>query len=75
MLGGSIFYETTLPFTGTEPDDPDAGQLVLTGAEGASIVLNAIDIVNVEILVDADGDGTTDVTIQTTWDVMKNARP
>jgi hypothetical protein len=72
QLGGEVTFDTTVPFTGTDPDDPDAGTLVVTGAEGATLTLVAIDNIDVQILVDLEGDGNTDATILTTWDVLND---
>jgi hypothetical protein len=65
-LGGSVMYETTVPFTGTDPDYPDAGQLVVTGADGASVTVTAVDSTNVQVEIDLNGDEDADITIQTT---------
>jgi len=73
QIGGEATYVTTVPFTGTDPDDPDTGTLVVTGAEGATATLIALDNVNVQILLDLDGDDTTDATIDTTWDVLNDS--
>lgn len=70
QMGGKVTYETLVPFTGTDPDYPSAGSLLATGAEGATITLNALDSVNVQLLIDFPGDPTPDVTINTTWDVL-----
>lgn len=72
-LPGSAHFETTVPFTGTEPDHPDAGTFVATGAMGATVTLIALDNVNVQILVDADADGVAETTINTTWDALDNS--
>jgi hypothetical protein len=72
QLGGSVTYETPVPFTGTDPDDPDAGTLIVTGAGGATLTVVAIDNVDVEIHVDLDGDGESDGTIFTTWSVLND---
>jgi hypothetical protein len=47
--------------------------LVVTGAGGATATLIAVDNVNVQILLDLDGDQTTDATIDTTWDVLNDS--
>ena len=73
QIGGEATYETTVPFTGTDPSDPDTGTLVVTGAAGATATLIAIDNVYVQILLDLDGDETTDATINTTWDVLNDS--
>jgi hypothetical protein len=72
-LGGSVHIETTVPFTGLADEDPSAGTFVATGAMGATVTLIALDNVNVQILVDADGDGTAETTINTTWAALQNA--
>ncbi|MHC4491778.1 MAG: hypothetical protein ACYTDU_09165 [Planctomycetota bacterium] len=72
QIGGEATFETTVPFTGTDPDDPDAGTLVVTGAAGATATLVALNNVDVQILVDLDGDGNTDATIDTTWAVLND---
>lgn len=71
-LGGTASFETPVPFTGTDPNDPDAGTLVVTGAGGGTLTLVAIDNVDVEIHVDLDGDGENDGTIYTTWAVLND---
>jgi hypothetical protein len=73
QIGGEATYETMVPFTGSDPADPDAGMLVVTGAGGATATLIAVDNVNVQILLDLDGDQTTDATIDTTWDVLNDS--
>ena len=73
QIGGEATFETTVPFTGTDPDDPDAGTMVVTGAEGTTATLVALNNVDVQILLDLDGDGTTDATINTTWDVLNDS--
>jgi hypothetical protein len=71
-LAGGAHFETTVPFEGTGDEHPHTGTLVATGALGATVVLIAVDNVNVQILVDADGDGTHETTIDTTWDALEN---
>lgn len=70
-IPGRIIFDTTLPFTGGE-GDPSSGVLVITGAEGATATIVAIDDIQVQILVDLDGGGGTDITINTTWDVLRD---
>jgi len=71
-IGGEATFESTIPFTGTDPNDPDAGTLVVTGAAGATATLVALNNVDVQILVDLDGDTVTDATILTTWAVLND---
>ena len=44
--------------------------MVVTGAEGATLTLVAIDSVNVTLYLDVDADGEDDVTIETDWDTL-----
>ncbi|MCK6460751.1 MAG: hypothetical protein L6Q95_12770 [Planctomycetes bacterium] len=71
-LNGFATFETTTPFTGTGEDNPSAGTLVATGAMGATVTLIALDNVNVQILIDADGTPGAETTINTTWDALEN---
>jgi hypothetical protein len=71
-LGGSAHFQTTVPFTGNGTDYPSAGTFVATGAMGGTITLTAVDNVNVQIFVDADGDGVAETTINTTWAALDN---
>lgn len=71
-LGGYATFETTAPFTGLVGEHPSAGSFVATGAMGGKVTLVALDNVNVQILVDADGDGNNETTINTTWDALEN---
>ena len=61
-----------MPFSGTGPNDPDDGSFVVTGASGSTLNVLVLDEVNVRILVDTDGDGEPEVTIDTTWDELRS---
>jgi hypothetical protein len=69
-FGGRVMYDTTSPFTGVEGDYPDAGVFVVTGANDATATLVTLEDDAVEIQLDLDADGTPEVTINTTWDVL-----
>lgn len=68
LLAGSVDFVTVTTFVGFGDDYPFAGELVATGADGSSVTVIALDSVNVRLLVDADGDGAFDETIDTTWE-------
>jgi hypothetical protein len=68
-LGGSVRYTTTTTFQGIGSDYPSSGVMVVTGAANSSETITAVDSISVTIDVDADGNGTVDQTINTTWDV------
>jgi hypothetical protein len=67
-IGGAVSIVTDSTFQGVDPDHPFTGQATITGANNSSVTLIAVDAVNVTLLVDEDGDGVTDQTIDTTWD-------
>lgn len=66
-IGGAVTIVTDTTFQGVDPADPYAGQATITGANNSSVTLIALDEINVRLLVDENGDGTTDATIDTTW--------
>jgi hypothetical protein len=69
LLGGEIVYSTPVTFQGAGAGYPFAGEMLVTGANGATVRLIALDDINVRIETDADGDGQVDVggTENTTW--------
>ncbi len=69
-LPGEVTYETTVPFTGVDPDDPSAGTLVVTGANGSTLTLDAIDSERVMLYLDIDGDGDSEWESERTWDEL-----
>ncbi|MGI9237994.1 MAG: hypothetical protein ACR2QZ_11390 [Woeseiaceae bacterium] len=66
QLSGVISYSTPVTFQGFDADYPNAGEFLVSG-DSSSLRLIAIDNINVAIEIDADGDGTVDETLQTTW--------
>jgi hypothetical protein len=67
-LTGVVSYVTSITFQGAGAGYPFAGQMVLTGADGATITLTAIDATTVQIDTDTNGDGTPESTEITTWE-------
>lgn len=67
-LGGVISYSTPVTFQGAGASYPYAGEMLINGADGATIRLIAIDSVNIRIEIDTDGNGTVDDSEDTTWD-------
>jgi hypothetical protein len=66
-MGGSVTIVTDVPFQGIEPGDPSVGELTVTGANGTSVRLIALDPVNVRLQIDFDGNPGVDSTVDTTW--------
>lgn len=67
-LDGIIAFTTPVTFQGAGDGYPFAGELLITGANGATIRLVALSDVNVRIDTDSDGDGMVDDSETTTWD-------
>ena len=67
QFDGAVNYSTPVPFEALGNDYPYTGELLVTGANNATLRLIALDAVNVRILADYDGDGAIDETIDTTW--------
>ncbi|MGI9295054.1 MAG: hypothetical protein ACR2PS_13825 [Pseudomonadales bacterium] len=70
-IGGSLSFETTVPFQIVGDDYPFAGTLVITGADGSSLQFITLDSVNVQLDIDTDGDGNIDDSVDTTWAALE----
>lgn len=69
LFPGSVNFSTPLPFMGFAGEHPFAGELLVTGANGASVKLIALDNVNVRLQIDS-GDDSEIVMQDTTWTVL-----
>ena len=68
---GSVAVETLEEWrTALGGDNPLSGVLRIIGADDASITVTALDEMSVQLDVDTNGDGVTDVTIMTTWEEL-----
>ncbi len=67
LFEGSVDYSTPIPFMGFAGEHPFSGELLVRGADGASVRLIALDNVNVRLEIDP-GDGSGVITQDTTWD-------
>jgi len=66
-LGGVVEYSMFPMFQGFDNDYPSSGELLVTGANGATVRLIIIDNVDIRIEFDSDGMAPPDETIDTTW--------
>jgi hypothetical protein len=70
-FGGPYVYTTELAFSGNDflnSSDPTAGRLLIEAGDGSSALISVINNgSNVEIKVDADGDGIYEGTEVLTW--------
>lgn len=67
-VAGVMELETVLDFRGSSDDPPDVGILEIRGANNSLIRLTALGGDDVRLETDADGDGTFESTVDTTWD-------
>ncbi len=72
QFDGSVTYDTPVPFESIGEAYPYTGEMLVTGANNATLRLIALDEVNVRIEADYDGDGAVDETIDTTWDALSD---
>lgn len=64
---GQISYTTTQPIIFNLTDVPTSGQVVVNGAEGATITINIVSDTQIDLEFDYDGNGTVDEVVMTTW--------
>lgn len=64
---GTINYQMPVTFKGSGDNNPDSGELLITGADNATLRLITLDNVEVRIDADYDGDGVIDDTFYMTW--------
>ena len=64
---GSVNYQMPVNFEGLGEYYPHTGELLVTGADSATLRLITIDDIDIQIEADYDGDGDVDVTFNMTW--------
>jgi len=74
-LAGRVDYLTTVPVRATGDNDPETGQLLLTGDLHSTVRLNIIDSTSVRLDIDENGDGVTDAFVDTTWAELNGQLP
>ena len=73
-LGGSIVYDTTEAFRGNEAQEyASSGTMVIRGANNTSITIVVLDVQQVRLDVDSDGDGQVDDSMTVTWQQLDSA--
>lgn len=69
LLGGSVHFATTTPYTGVESESyPNAGVMTVTGASSSQLTITVLDATQVRLDTDEDGGGVTDATTTVLWD-------
>ncbi|HEX5054300.1 MAG TPA: hypothetical protein VFZ65_21150 [Planctomycetota bacterium] len=72
-VDGVVSYETTVLFTGPNGYPySEAGEMKIMGRFDSCITVTVMDLTNVEITVDVDGDGEVDGTTMLEWSELLN---
>jgi len=72
-IGGAVTVTTSLSLQSMGEEYPYMGELRISGADGAVIVMIALDANTVRLQIDIDGDGGPDDTLDLTWDELMAA--
>jgi hypothetical protein len=67
---GAVDFATVNPFIGTGDGFPATGQVLITGAHGATIRATVLDAQNLQLAIDLDGDSAVDDTQQIAWSTV-----
>jgi hypothetical protein len=67
VLDGKVDYETTVPIQATGDLDPEAGEILITGADNTTVTIVIENVDSVRLDIDSDGDGIVDDVQFTTW--------
>jgi len=72
VLGGYISYEVIDPLQAPAGQDPESGEILVSGGTGNGTVRIVIEsITSVRLDIDPDGDGTVEDIQYTTWTALK----
>ena len=72
-IGGSVSVTTSLALQSMGAEYPFVGELRITGAGNAVIVMIAVDANTVRLQIDADGDSAFEEQLEMTWDDLMAA--
>ena len=67
LLGGAVNYETVVPIQASGDEDPNAGEILVTGEDDTTVRIVIESAISVRLDIDSNGDGTVDDTQFTTW--------
>jgi len=66
-LSGEFSYVTSTSLVFSGGAGPESGQIEVTGAGGGTMTISILGAEQIELEIDADGNGTIDEVIVTTW--------
>ena len=69
-FSGPVTFDTTVLLQGTGNSFAFTGQVLITGANGATIRVIVLDSAFVRLEVDLNGDGTTDEIVDKSWEEL-----
>ncbi|NCF24716.1 MAG: hypothetical protein GWP60_09270 [Gammaproteobacteria bacterium] len=72
-IGGEVTVTTSLALQSMGEDYPFVGELRIEGAGGAVIIMVALDANTVRLIIDVDGDGADDDSMDMTWEELMAA--
>lgn len=65
---GRATYTTEVPFVSALDSNPYVGEMLITGANNATIRVTVLDVKTVRLEMDYDGDGAVDETRDVSWE-------
>ncbi len=69
-FSGAVTFDTTVLLQGTGNGFAFTGQVLITGANGATIRVIVLDSAFVRLEVDLNGDGTADEIVDKSWEEL-----
>jgi hypothetical protein len=69
-LGGSVDYDTTVAVEAVGNGNPYVGEILISGADDSTVRIVIVDVSNVRLEIDEDGDGTVDAFVDTNWEAL-----
>lgn len=69
---GPYTVATSTDFVQQEGSNPSQGVLTVTASDSSSLRLTTLDPTNVNLALDANGDGTADLDMTTTWEALED---
>jgi hypothetical protein len=74
-FGGFVDFVTVFPLQASGDGYPGSGEVEILGADNARVRVVVLDTTNVEIRLDADGNGSAEEVIPTTWAALEGIAP
>lgn len=69
-FAGAVDFVTVVPLLATGDDHPLTGEVLITGADGATIRATVLDAQTIQLAIDLDGNGVVDETQDMSWSAV-----